>query len=482
MAFNLPTKIQGVYTIIVKTDSNNSVDAVSSANNVLSSNALVVTLRNRPDLEVVTATGPPSVTANTAIDVSWTVSNLGVAATPVGGSQWSDSVYLSLDNQFDSGDFLLGSSPNGSALATGQSYTSIGHYHLPQAISGNAYLIFVPDSGNAVDQGPHASPNYYVTPIAIDATPVPPPDLVVSNVVVPSQAFDGTPITVRYVVSNLGTGPTTAGSWSDAIWLTKTKGRPDPNGGDILLGYAGHSGDLLVGGNYNGSATVTLPSGLTGNFYVTVWTNPNGSIYQTHLSANVNPDAPNDLHGDNFKASSPIGIALQPTADLVVTNVTAPATALGGTDVTLSWTVENQGAVPTNVDRWVDSVYISTTPTINAPGAIVTRVFAAPNFGTLLPNQSYTQTATFTLPPSAQGSFFIVQTNENPNILDNLVDNFPPSPGRGDHRAGGTGLGLLGDRPQQRPAQPADPGPAATDPDWTERLRAADGVRGTEHA
>jgi hypothetical protein len=30
-----------------------------------------------------------------------------------------------------------------------------------------------------------------------------------------------------------------------------------------------------------------------------------------------------------------------------------------GQSVTLSWTVENQGALPTNVDRWVDSVYVA---------------------------------------------------------------------------------------------------------------------------
>ncbi|MEO6752143.1 MAG: CARDB domain-containing protein, partial [Chthoniobacteraceae bacterium] len=118
----------------------------------------------------------------------------------------------------------------------------------------------------------------------------------------------------------------------------------------------------------------------------------------------------------------PLTVLLQPSADLVVTSVTAPATMTAGQTTTVSWTVQNQGAIPTNVDRWVDSVYLSNKPTLGEAGSNPVRVFAAPNFGTLAPNQSYTQSATFTLPPSATGSYIIVKTNEDPGILTGQMD------------------------------------------------------------
>src|SRR6185312_8427450 len=114
IAFTLPTKIQGVYTIIVRSDTGGNIDPDNSSNNQLSSPALIISLHSRPDLQVTTATAPATVTAGSAIDVTWTISNLGVVATPVGGSRWNDSVYLSLNNTLDGGDILLGTRQNGS--------------------------------------------------------------------------------------------------------------------------------------------------------------------------------------------------------------------------------------------------------------------------------------------------------------------------------------------------------------------------------
>ncbi|MEO8428859.1 MAG: CARDB domain-containing protein, partial [Verrucomicrobiota bacterium] len=418
----LPAKVQGVFTIVAVTDRDSVADVANSANNRLASGAVVISLRERPSLQVTVASGPTgSVTAGTVVDATWTVTNLGNAATPVGGSRWTDSVYLSVNNQYDGGDTLLGSKPNGSALPIGQSYSSSDSFKLPKGFAGNAFLIIVPDSGNVIDQQPRPGPAYFAVPIAIDAVPVPPSDLVLTAVVVPPQAFDNTSITVRYTVANLGIGVTTPDSWGDNIWLTHGKDRPDPQRGDIYLGSFGHSGALQVGQTYDAAVDVRLPLGVRGEFFITAWTNQGLGVFETQLDANVNPDAPNDLQGSNFKAT-PITILQQPSSDLVVTKVTAPDTMTAGESVTISWTVANQGALPTNVDRWVDSVYLANGPRLESPGANPVRIFAAPNFGTLLPKQSYTQTVTFTLPISASGSNIIVNTNEDPSILLGVTD------------------------------------------------------------
>jgi hypothetical protein len=45
-------------------------------------------------------------------------------------------------------------------------------------------------------------------------------------------------------------------------------------------------------------------------------------------------------------------------ADLVITNLTAPTNASWGSNINISWTVQNQGANNANAD-WTDSVWVS---------------------------------------------------------------------------------------------------------------------------
>ncbi|MEO6753269.1 MAG: CARDB domain-containing protein, partial [Chthoniobacteraceae bacterium] len=342
----LPARIQGVFTIVVVADSGHAADIVGSDNNRLSSGSLTISLRARPLLQVTSATGPTaSVTTGTVIDVTWTVANFGNANTPTGGSRWSDSVYLSLTNTLTGGAYLLGSRTNGSALAVGQSYTTTANFTLPRSISGNAFLIIKPDAGGAVDQQPGPGVNYLAIPISIDSVPVPPPDLVLQQVTAPPTVFDGTNFTVRWHVANLGVGPAVPESWTESIWLTNGTDRPNPSRGDLLLSVVSHSGALVVGDSYDASATVRVPSFTRGVFFLTVWTNSSNGVYETQLATNLNPDAPNDIQGNNFKAI-PLTVLLQPSADLVVTSVTAPATMTAGQTTTVSWTVQNQGAIP----------------------------------------------------------------------------------------------------------------------------------------
>src|SRR5690606_15331235 len=258
-------------TIVVKTDSAGVIDADQADNNQLSSAALLVSLRPRPDLQIVGGTAPETVTAGAVIDVSWTVANLGPAATAIGGSRWNDAVFLSLNPTLDGGDLLLGTRQNGSSLAPGANYTTTATFTLPREIAGNAYIIVVPDRGDAIDEMPTTGSDYYVMPIAIDALPVPPADLVMTNVTAPSEAFDGTSMVVRYRVENRGPGVTGTASWTDTIWLTTDKDRPNPGAQDISLGSVTHHGVLQPGEGYEGSATVRLPPEVRGQYYIMVW-------------------------------------------------------------------------------------------------------------------------------------------------------------------------------------------------------------------
>ena len=90
------------------------------------------------------------------------------------------------------------------------------------------------NANGAVNEYPNGNNNTLAVPITID--PILPSDLVVSNVVVPTQALAGSQIQVKYTVTNLGNGPTDLSSWTDGIWLATDRKEPYVTG--ALLAHA----------------------------------------------------------------------------------------------------------------------------------------------------------------------------------------------------------------------------------------------------
>lgn len=405
-------RTQGLFRFFIKTDLYDQARETDDINNLAFSDALTLTLMPRPDLQVTALTVPEQVTAGTVIDVEFTVNNLGTANTPTGGSHWKDGVYLSFDHALG-GDLLLGLIDNVAALEVGGAYNSGGSFTIPDGVAGNVFIFVQADALKRVDEYPQESNNARSAPLAVDAVPVPPPDLMVISVGAPLEAFDGTTITVRYHVENRGAGLTAPSSWTDTVWLARDKDRPNAARGDVQLGSFGHSGALDVEQSYDNLVSVTLPRFVTGQFYLTLWTDAYDRVFENQFATNLNPDAPHDLDGNNFKAV-PLAILLTPAADLEVAAVDAPTSALGGQQVTLSWTVTNNGQTSTDRERWADAIYLSDNPDFNVGHPRL--MFAVPHVGVLQRGESYTDSATFTLPPSATGQHFIVRTNVNPKV------------------------------------------------------------------
>ena len=175
-------------------------------------------------------------------------------------------------------------------------------------------------------------------------------------------------------MSNLGLGPTDVANWTDTIWLTTDPKRPNPSKGDVLLATLPHDGTLGNSSSvitppqsYTVSTTVTLPEHITGQYYITAWADSFNVVLKNTLDVNVNPDDPNQLNNDNYN-DTPINVLLTPPPDLVVTSVTPQTTAVGGDPFTVSWTVQNQGTSATEDAILFDQVYLSNSPTLNAPG------------------------------------------------------------------------------------------------------------------
>ncbi len=94
------------------------------------------------------------------------------------------------------------------------------------------------------------------------------PNLAVSNVTfTPVSAVQGQNMTVSYTVTNLGTVATTAGSWTDSVYLS-LDGMVDNNA--VLVGRVAHTGNLGSQAGYSASLTAPVPGFAVGSYYVLV--------------------------------------------------------------------------------------------------------------------------------------------------------------------------------------------------------------------
>ncbi|MDW8241346.1 MAG: CARDB domain-containing protein, partial [Acidobacteriota bacterium] len=197
------------------------------------------------------------------------------------------------------------------------------------------------------------------------APPPPPqaPDFVVENLSIsPTSAAPGANVTVNFTIRNQGNA--TAGSATHTIVLS-----PDNNittGDQLLLSVATPA--LAAGAAQAFSQTVTIP----------------GSAAAGTQFIGVIADAPNavaESNEGNNTAATPITIvALQP--DLIVQNLSvSPTTVTAGSNVTVSFTIRNQGSASAastshnivlsvdNVITGADQVLLSVATPVLAAGA-----------------------------------------------------------------------------------------------------------------
>ncbi len=418
--FTLPSDIQGVFQAVVATDpetpfGRDLYEVANPVDTTIDPNPLVISLPIHPDLQVASITPASShVQAGGTLGLQFVVINQGTVATTT--PHWTDEVFLSLDSTLSGDDILLSSAGNQSALQPGQTYlTSLSSIPIAKSKSGPYYLIVETNAGGAQDEFPNGNNNTLAVPITID--PLLPSDLVVSNVIVPTQATAGSQITVKYTVTDLGDGPTDVANWTDGVWLTTGRGEPYVTG--TLLTTVAETGELTndphdpdLPRSYTETLTVTLPIHLSGQLFLTPQTDIYQQVDQTTLASNVNPDAPNDFRSDNFKAA-PILVLPEPPPDLVVTAIKVPAAAQSGTVFPVSWSVTDQGNGTTEDSQWYDGIYLSTSPTWSAqssPQQISLGYFL--HTGALSPGQSYSAQQSILLSPAYTGDYIIVYANE----------------------------------------------------------------------
>ncbi len=254
------------------------------------------------------------------------------------------------------------------------------------------------------------------------STLAPYPDLAVTAVSSPVDAWSGRGIVVSWTVANQGTAAT-QGTWNDIVYLNQS-GNPGPG---LQLGIFPSPENLSPGQSYQRTQDFTLPQGISGNYEIVVTADADDSVYELSQA-------------NDTAASAVFPIQLTPSPDLQVTSITVPPTATDLEPVTFSWTVTNNGTGATSVPSWNDDLYLSRDQTLSADDILLG---TARNPSALAPGESYTQSLTATLQGNYDGPYYaIVVTdvgqaqpeypfnNDNVTASTAVVDVQPlPSPG-----------------------------------------------------
>ncbi|MCB9252822.1 MAG: right-handed parallel beta-helix repeat-containing protein [Flavobacteriales bacterium] len=303
------------------------------------------TLRHLPDLTVEEVHSPNSAFSANTISISWKIKNTG--SGPTSGS-WYDAVYLSADAVLDVTDQYLGATPNISALSSGQSYSNSMNVTLPNGISGNYYIFVKTDNYRGMLEADENN-NFARDTGKMFVTLTPPPNLIVSSVVRPSNVFSGSPASIFYTVKNKGTGATRSGTWRDRIYLSKDN---VVNGSATILATVIHIGNLAKDSVYTYSGTVNIPPYISGKYMYLVYTDFQNNEYEYASE------------GDNVTASDTINVILTPPPDLIVKDLTATDTASNRETINVQYNVINDGGTTTGNGSY-SSLFLCPTSTFN---------------------------------------------------------------------------------------------------------------------
>lgn len=425
----VPLYSPGPWYVVVVADNPGSVyEHAGEGNNLgVSATPVQANLPPLPDLVASNLVAPLEGLAGETITFSWTITNAGTGDF---SGTWHDRVYLVDDNGNQRQNF--GTFSFEGTLAVGASVTRTQNLTLAATQDGTRRFVVVTDAFNQVNETPSGQLNNQTpddNPLTITFPPL--PNLQVTAITPPDEPFSGTQPTISWVVSNVGTGATSAGNWYDQVILSLDD-QWSTTEDNIHLATVLNPNYLPAGESYQNSATIAIPRGLFGDYHFLVRTDVYGSVFE------------DDFEGDNTRVSDAVLIQLTPPPDLRVDVVEAPNEEFSGTPITLSWTVRNHGEGPTAEASWYDRVIMSEDAVLG--GADDRRLGDVLHAGRLSPSDpdstddSYSVTHTFNLPIGVVGNFhFFVITDvanhvyehgsENNNTgVDMLTDGTGPEP------------------------------------------------------
>ena len=467
VSINIPLEAAGTYYVIISTDNNLQLLESNESNNESSApDSLYINLPPLPDLRVLSVAAQTNVFSGDTIFVTYTVKNFGNASTTL--NLRTDNIYITENSILDTvGLKVAGSYAESFSLASGQSKTINATAVLPKYIFGTYFVHAFTDAMSQIYEGAAEINNSNKDSINVFLTP--PPDLMISNLEITDTLTPGVYLDINYTESNIGLSVTDS-IWIDGIFLshdtifspftaiplrflynantlpptccpvystidgvtslvdfyTSEEQENDQRSAGVakIFYYSNTLNSTAVtywimnaGDSTRIKLKVWLPDTLTGNYNVFVVADANNTIFEYNSEGN------NILRRGSYN-SNLTGNA-QPVTfvnpDLTVLSLSSPAAASAGAQVTVSWTVKNNGPGKLNNKMRKDAIYLSPSNSFNLTNSIFLGdlEYDLP----MLKNETVQRQKSVTLPVSISGTWFVfVQTDYQNTVFENGIE------------------------------------------------------------
>ncbi len=368
----------GTYYLFAKADGDDAIVETQEGNNLFATNITI-----GADLIIENLTVPTDGGAGLPITLTDTTKNQSSATAAAS----TTSYYLSTDALLDGGDVLLGGRAVPSLAANASDTGSVTVTIPAGTATGTYYLFAKADSGNVVSEVSEVNNTTYRT-LRVG------PDLLIASFTVPATAGAGTTISVTDTTRNQGGG--TAAASNTRYYLSANNVL---DGGDTLLGSRAVA-LLAPGASDTGSATLSIPSGITsGTYYLFAKADGDDAIAETQEFNNL------------YAAVITIG------SDLVIQYLTVPTDGGAGYAITITDTTRNQGAGTTAPST--TSYYLSTDAALDG-GDILLGSRAVP---ALASGVSDTGSVTVVIPTGTPtGNYYVFAKADSGNVVSEVSE------------------------------------------------------------
>ena len=394
----MPLGLNGTFYFVVRTDDGNYVYETNKDDNILASAPVFVNLTETPDLRVTAVVPPHSAFSGQPVTVSFTITNFGLGQTRPTESNWTDAVYYSTNDVFDTSATLLGTTPHVGGLTPGQGYATNTTVNLPVGRYGQFYFYAVADLFNNVFEGAFEDNNTTIAAYPTTVNLTPPPDLVPGFTSVPSTALASHGLTVSYSVTNIGlTAPPNTG-WADELYMS-TNSAYDNTATPLGTAFVS-PGNLQPGSSYSAQIGVTLSDTITGDYYLYLYTDPYKQVFELNRTNNV------------VRSPNPVHIQSLPP-DIAPLYLTSPPHVNIASTMLISWGVTNQGLGDTANTHWNDRLILSHNPILGSSSDLILQTSAGADgipYNSLLPAPGFysVSNAVFAVPGSVvPGSYYL---------------------------------------------------------------------------
>lgn len=409
--FTLPQGINDNYFIFVVADYYSQLLETNNTNNTNSSlSTTFIQLTPPPDLQVSSIVPPNFIFSGSTVNLTYTVTNKGTGGTVT--TSWRDNLYLSNDTVLNGSSISLAYFYRNGALAKDSSYTSIIPVNIPQGYSGKYYFLVRTDASNNVYE--FASENNNIgrsDSVKIFLTP--PVDLIVTQVQAPANANNNENILVKWHTENAGGSSTGNNRWYDYVYISNVI--PFNSNSAVYLGAVSHADSLAPGDGYDAQQNVTIPSNISGNYYIYVLADGGRSVYENVYENN------NASQGNLLRVRTP---------DLIVTTVSIPVQDSSGKTIPVNWAIKNIDSGKIYNANITDRISISRLSTYNADSGIQLATVNY-NTGQLAKDSTIPKSTQVRLPNGISGNYYVYVNTDFGNSLyeSNEANNISRSTG-----------------------------------------------------